>query len=335
MAYFLPTGRVRLQLTLMSDGTLTITTSVMYIPDLQQACFFRYQQSYFSDDTIKVTLTDNGLLSSVTSTTIDATPQIVQGLAEVAVNTAKLLASAAGGGESPKPQLTIDEVINPLNREDIDRLNNKDLKRLGVSLTVTPDFDTRSSLAGFPKVKSESEGILYRPALPYRLTFECNPSSAGTVNGAGPLPNLQPGIISATVELPNEAPTLAVEVSRAAFVTNSAEITFTNGMLQAISYKKPSQAVGLVQIPVDLSKQLLSVPNDLLTIRYANVAAKAKQQTDQLTNQTAIINDQAAQLKAQTDLIAAQKALAEAQEQKRKDAASKPDSTGNKSPAGP
>jgi len=191
MAYFLPTGRVHLQLSVMTDGTLTITTSVMYIPDLQQACFFRYQQSYFSDDTIKVTLTDNGLLNTVSSTTKDATPQIIQGLAEVAVNTMKLLASAGGGG-SVTPQLSIDEVFDPLNPADIVRLNEL-LAWVGVSLkSITPDFSAGLPLAKFPTTHSETEGLLYRPALPYRLTFESIPSLAKTVNNVAPPATLPP-----------------------------------------------------------------------------------------------------------------------------------------------
>jgi hypothetical protein len=90
-------------------------------------------------------------------------------------------------------------------------------------------------------------------------------------------------------------------------------IAFSNGMLKDIAYNKPSQASGLVQIPVDLSRKLLSVPDDLLTIRYANVANKTKAQTTPITNQTTLLNDQARLLEAQTALIAAQKALREAQ----------------------
>jgi hypothetical protein len=274
-----------------------------------------------SNDQIKVSLTSDGLLSAVTSTTTDATPQIFQSLGELAANTLKIIASAAGAG-TLTPQLEIDVVIDPLNAGDVGQLNQQ-LNWIGVNLVVTPDV--LGAAGGGPTLgtppswgldKIKNDGILYRPALPYRLTFTSDPSTAKPRGGTPvPKPLPPPGIVSTTVELPNEAPIMAIDVSRAAFVSNSATIAFNNGMLTDISYNKPSQAQGLVQIPVDLSKQLLSVPNDLLTIRYANVASQAKAQTDQLTNQTAILDDRAKLLKAQTDLVAAEKALKQAQQQ--------------------
>jgi hypothetical protein len=325
LAYFLPTGRVHLHISEFKSGNLTITPSTIYIADPTKACFFRYRQSVLSDDQIKVTLTDEGLLSSVTSTTTDATPQIFQNLGELAANTLKIVAKAVGAG-AEETQLEIDEVINPLNTADVAQLNHQ-LNWIGLNLIVTADIPgaagatlNTSQSWGLAETGStggiQREGIFYRPVLPYRLTFLSDPMTAMPRDGT-PHPPLQslpaPGIFSVTVALPNEAPVMAIDVSRAAFVTNSVTIAFSNGMLKDIAYNKPSQASGLVQIPVDLSRKLLSVPDDLLTIRYANVANKTKAQTTPITNQTTLLNDQARLLEAQTALIAAQKALREAQ----------------------
>jgi hypothetical protein len=339
LSYFLPTGRVRIQLNEMTDGSLTITTSVLYVPDPTQACLFRYRDNYLSHEHIKVPLTDNGLLSAVTSTHTDATPQIVQGLGELAINTLKIAASAAGGGPaSLQPQMTIDEVIDPLNGRDLGRLNAT-LAWIGVRLeTVTPDAPVGGAVSTFtPPPEGRDDGILYRPAIPYRMTFISEPTMARSVGGVPPPKNLAaPGIVSTSIALPNEAPILAIDVSRRPFITTSATIAFNNGMLKDIEYTKPSEAAGLVQIPVDLSKQVLAVPTDLTTIRFMNLANQSKLQTETVTHQSTLLEDQAALLKARTDLIAAQKALKDAQEQQKKGDNCAPDpQTGLKPPGCP
>src|SRR4029077_5253866 len=101
----------------------------------------------------------------------------------------------------------------------------------------------------------EYEGLFYRPALPYRLNFITDPTTArASIYGQVVDPAARPaaGIASYTVSLPNEAPIMEIKVSRAAFVKNSVKITFDNGMLKDVSYDKPSQVEGVVQIPVDL-----------------------------------------------------------------------------------
>ena len=324
ISYFLPTGRVRLQITNLNDGSLTITQSVQYVPDLSKTIFLRYSESWLSSDQIKVSLTDNGLLSAVSSTTTDATPQIFHDLGELAANTLKLMATAAGGAAATTPQLSIDEVIDPLNTNEVNKLN-QELIWIGLQLLpLEPDAkDVTSSEVSVNSTSwgassGKHNGIVYRPALPYRLTFVSDPDNAQAVNGTPPPANKPPkGIISTSIALPNEAPKLVLDVSRAAFVSNSATISFNNGMLKEITYNKPSQAQGLVQIPVDLSKTLLSVPADLLTIRHANVTEKLKGQTDQITNQTTILNDESAQLKAKTNLIVEQQAFQKAQQDAR------------------
>jgi|CXWL01.1.fsa_nt_gi hypothetical protein len=320
MSYFLPSGRVRLQITNLSDGSLTITPTVQYVPDLSETVFLKYSESWLSSDQIKVSLTDNGLLSSISSTTTDATPQIFHSLGELAANTLKLMATAAGGG-TPAPQLLIDEVIDPLDANEINKLN-QELVWIGLSLLpAKPDVggvtsrEISSNSPSWGVSSGKNDGIVYRPALPYRLTFVSDPDNAKPVNGVNPPVNKPPkGIISTTIALPNEAPKLILDVSRAAFVSNSAIISFNNGMLKEITYNKPSQAQGLVQIPVDLTKTLLSVPADLLTIRHANATEKLKEQTDKITNRATIVNDQSALLKAEKDFISAQQALRNAQQ---------------------
>jgi len=322
MMYFLPTGRIHLTLDSYSDASVDIKLETTYIPDITKACFLRYRESSLSYDKIQVGLSGGVFLSSISSETEDNTPKIVSDFGTIAANTLKLAAKLGAGGaaEAKVLKLHVDRIIDPFNPRDVADLNAQ-VGRIGMKLKVNSDFDGdaesmsqardepsgKPSGWGFtPEGGERYEGLFYRPALPYRLNFITDPTTAGeTTYGQVVDPAARPpaGIVSYNVNLPNEAPIMEIKVSRAAFVKNSVKINFDNGMLKDISYDKPSQIEGFVQIPVDLSKQALAIPNDLLTIRYANV-----------TNQTTTLGDQTALLKAQADLIAAQQALKTAQE---------------------
>lgn len=84
----------------------------------------------------------------------------------------------------------------------------------------------------------------------------------------------------ATVLLPNEAEILYMPVNRSAFVKKVQKLDFNEGMLVEAVLKKPSEALGAVEIPLEITRALLALPGEIVA---DNVAALKSNQD--LSNQ--------------------------------------------------
>jgi hypothetical protein len=123
--------------------------------------------------------------------------------------------------------------------------------------------------------------------------------------------------------VPNPDRVFSFNISRSAFVQNKKiDLTITNGLLTKVTLNKPSEVEGFSEIPLDLSKKLLELPKDLLTIRTQTtssaaakntVNAETKQAATESPAQSQAVTDQlkaeAARLEAETKLIQDQRAL--------------------------
>lgn len=198
---------------------------------------------------------------------------------------------AAGGAEEDKVDLRFDSVFDPFNESDVATINSQ-LAWIGGNITklVCP--------IGTAAGTEEASGILYRPSLPYifRIDFSGTSRDSARFN-ATPF-----GINGFVVNLPSVcSPTLSLDVDRTAFGKNVTTINFANGMLTDWNVNKDSELAGLSQIPVDVTAELLKLPQEILTLRYQNASSQ-----DQLvTAQTKLLDDQAKLLKAQQDFTAA------------------------------
>ncbi|MCZ6795277.1 MAG: hypothetical protein O7J95_16855 [Planctomycetota bacterium] len=94
--------------------------------------------------------------------------------------------------------------------------------------------------------------MFFRPLLPYEM--EVTSPAKGTT-------------LRRTVLLPNEAPLLSFDVTRAAFVEKQTTLEFENGVLRRFSVKKPSQALALAGVPLEIARALASLPAEILKLR--------------------------------------------------------------------
>jgi hypothetical protein len=69
---------------------------------------------------------------------------------------------------------------------------------------------------------------------------------------------------------PNRAPIIATDMSRAAFVAETDKVPFDNGFFTGRQLSKPSEALAIVSVPVDVAKTIVSIPGEILKFRYDN-----------------------------------------------------------------
>ena len=299
IVYFLPTGHIRLQI-FEPEGKLQceIKVTEIYVPDVSKSFFVEYHPSILSDDSeVKVTVNKQGFLAGVLTKTEDKTPAIIAALGQIARTILRLPAAPPmplAPDAEPLPcklDMTFDP-FNPVERAHV--LSQVQMQRVGQNVTalkIEPVSANAPSTNGidddwFRKTLDRIPGIYHRPLLPYKLKFE-------TTN-----PALQPVTV---VYLPNNSPILGLDILRAPFVKNEYDITFENGILTSVKWVKPSEALGFVNIPLDLAKAIVSIPSELLTVKV-----------NDLTAEKGLLEAEKNLIQAQLDLIVKQKELGEA-----------------------
>lgn len=83
-----------------------------------------------------------------------------------------------------------------------------------------------------------------------------------------------------TVYLPNGAPILSLDVTRAAFVTKKTKLTFADGVLTGVDLEKPSEILAGLEIPIHLIKTIVSLPSDIIQLKI-NYSSQEKAWLDQ------------------------------------------------------
>jgi hypothetical protein len=125
--------------------------------------------------------------------------------------------------------------------------------------------------------------------------------------------------------VPNKSRVYAYNIARSAFVQNKqTNLTISDGQLGAMHLVKPSEAEGFSEIPLELSKKLLALPNSVLTYRKQLITGQGDLSAAKLnafnaqeslhnavatggaTEQQALVNSEAATLKAKAAEIDAQ-----------------------------
>ena len=70
-----------------------------------------------------------------------------------------------------------------------------------------------------------------------------------------------------TVFLPNGAPILALDVTRAAFVKKVTRVTFEDGILTELYVNKPSEVLAFLEIPFYLVQSIVALPTELIQVK--------------------------------------------------------------------
>jgi hypothetical protein len=91
--------------------------------------------------------------------------------------------------------------------------------------------------------------------------------------------------------LPNKGPLGLIPYTASGFVTTDYKVEFKDGAPVSWTASRPSELASVFRIPVEIAKALLSIPAELIKLRFdvtTNAAAETKAKLDLLCAQLAL-----------------------------------------------
>jgi hypothetical protein len=252
VGYFLPKGLIRVKLT-PSQDSYDLTIESLFVPDPDFFYTLAYDPSAWADDSIKVTLSENSLISTIEVTTEDKTSAIVEKVIGIVKDVVKSVSLPVPGAAVAKGERVkvLAITFDPNKPEDIREVTNK-LEENGISIKITSLKG--KGVAGTTTYQDnlflKGNSIYYRPLVPYKITLEA-----------------QDVIKSEIFYLPNGAPILSMDINRAPFIKKTTKLSFTNGILTSVEINKPSEVLGGLEIPAQIAKAILEIPGELIQLK--------------------------------------------------------------------
>ena len=304
MAYFLPKGYVHVTadlrcatLTNATDGRTELNpvnyydlkVDVQILPDAARMYLLEPKLSMWAHDTFGIAVS-NGLLSSISSTNVDRSHDVM-------VSLAGLAGALATEGAAPglpvkflppkKPELPRHIEVSFAPNADgtiLDTVSNA-LDAGSLQILVRP-FDGAHTTNRLPQSAGtdfkSGPGIFYRPLLPWNIV----------INDTRARNNM---VFSSVVLLPNDAPVLSLVPRRTTMVTQKTDIVFQNGSPVAFTLDRESPAAVWAALPLDMIKAFMSVPTEMLQLKlnFANTnAALTAAETTNLKNRLELLQKQ-------------------------------------------
>lgn len=255
--YFLPKALIKLQAFCDKSGNHRIKyIDTVFYPDPNHFYLLKYKPSVTSNDNIVLTQTSTGLLKTVNVTATEETGNIIINLAK-AVATAVTPPPLKMALEVPIEKLLYDAEFDPTDKGEMDRFI-QELKKLKCNERLNVKIYPEPNSPDLKPSPTSASGVFFRPLLPYKLTLTDEISTT-----------------ELTVLLPNKAPVLSIDLSRAMFVTKVSDIEFNNGILTKVTIKKPSEVLAVASIPIEIAKAIVAIPAELIQIKI-NTASKEK-----------------------------------------------------------
>ena len=258
IVYYVPRSLVTVTVTPRASGEVGFTFDSNNLPDIGNRYALNYRNNPFFHDRLCVTIdSTKGYLTSIEYASEDKTPAIAVALAE--------LAGRLAGGGAPSPPATFVApptfaaavqpfkiTFDPLDADRVRQVSNEVNRRLG-----TPPGKYRIEFPDLRSVKPQRQacdgkGVCFRTKLQkvaVRVTrregaYENELETQFLTDIYGPIGNL--------------------DLSRAFLVEKVVRLKFTDGALDELVMKKPSEALKAALLPLAVLDVLLAVPTNFV-----------------------------------------------------------------------
>jgi len=242
-----------------TDGD-RVTVGSEIIADADYRFAMDYDASWLSNDALELK-TSNGLLTSIWSKVEDRTY-------EVAINLARSFGAVQGftvpaDGRSSKTPVCNKPVlpenayrkllIDPYSQEDRDAYPWVRIDDFGKSVA-------KPKMVSAEQLKRCARGVCTRTVRPWRVrvTLACDVKDG----------QAQYTYRDEVVYLPDERDVVPVDLKRAFMVEKRYYALFNQGLLTEVRLSKPSSAEELAKLPEGILRALVSVPTELVQLRY-------------------------------------------------------------------
>lgn len=308
----------------------------MLIPDTMERYFLEYQPESATEDEVSIGVGMNQLLQTTKATSIDKSGEALLTIAKIGIEAAKLPFMAwmeekkcnnkfqpvkiftyidtALSGDGKREDNTFhpfslgalntlleaNKVPMKFELETVDRAVAQEKTKTSPSEGAQDGEEKQGGTRNRGDAKEENRGILFRASKPYVLKLSFGPRM-NLNNETDPDWCVVEETRHIMAVVPDKDSPYAVDVSRGALITKKTDLTIVNGMLTKIDINKPSSLVGVLNVPLEIIKLVLSAPKDLLTFRFEKIQA-----------QGTLTQAQSTQLKNEIDRLNNEKALREA-----------------------
>jgi hypothetical protein len=303
--YYLPKSLV--EITVVKAGkpeSYTISAQGKSVPDLDHRYVLSYQPNVLYDDRFCIGRDADGLLTTVQFAAEDKTQQIVY-------NISRLLAGAG------QPRFTVDPPVPPqvppiTFKMTIDPTDWRDVTAFEASMNDT--FGKPADGRAADKLMLDMPGFTHRQ----QKRIACPPDEIcfRTMKTVPVGIRLGPSPRAVTyVDVVNPDDMGRVSVKRALLVERVTKLWFDRGALRGIVMRKPSEALGLSMLPLNVVKAVLSTPSDLIAGAFGDTKYKKDviQEISQIKTELDKIKDEGAVIPGSpiygTDLEAFEKSL--------------------------
>ncbi len=279
-----------------------MTVEKILVADTDNPICLDFLHDATSSDKVDITIGSNGLLQSVNSTVEDKKGEILVATVDLVAQIAKLgtvphdlfkMLAILDNGPKPAIQpllIHIEEVYSYADLIKDNGVNVLEGKKYPKKMEVRLQLKSLGGEKPYPKAdlptnskKRDGPSFYYKVLIPHKVLLSWDQH-----------------VFSDVFNLPDNGPTLAYDVSRAALVKKTTKLTFTDGALTKVEIDNPSEALAAVKLPVDILKAIVSIPGELLTFKVQNIK-----------DQTAVSDAELERLKAKTKLLEYQQGLAE------------------------
>lgn len=258
--YYLPKGIVNLQITHSPTGFSVelASPSVDLLPDPDHNYFLRYTPNAFTHDEIQVSFSPQGFLKHVKTSIEDQRGEFISKVTDLASSIAQVAVA-------PVSTRSVDTIIlhsgpfDPFNEaevkelqakmKEVDKSSSFEIKELGAAEQGSQDGG-QSAEGGL--------GIYYRPLSTFSMTLNGSKGNSRTL-----------------LRLPHPQRVHFIEIPIASWVKTEFEIQFEEGGYPSnIHISKPSTALAMIQVPINIVAAILRLPGELFKFRIDLNSAK-------------------------------------------------------------
>lgn len=255
----LPRGKIHIQLYELirpqnnGKGFVLEFEGTKFVPDKAYSYLLIHDQSSFASDKLIVDVSPDGLLEAIKLTTEDVTDQVVikiAGLAgRVLGGATDFTPSFAFIQDKKKYNLVYDAEFDPFSNE-LKNINQA-IFNLAPESKLTIHVEGTNTSEGAPKADVCNSSVCYRPPVSIPIVFK---------KGDGE-------IYRKNVIVPDIRSIKGLNLERVTFAETITNVDFEKGMLKQFDVTRPSTALAVAELPLELLKPLIAIPTELIQLK--------------------------------------------------------------------
>lgn len=239
-------------------------------PDTRDKISVTYHGNWFSNDELQIATSSSGLLENMKAISEDRLSSIVAQITKAPSSKLEGFVLAKGPERSETGTLieTVDvKRVFHVSRSELEegaisRLWTIPLKGLhgGVVMQADASFTLIASTQLAYTAPADYDGLLTRPLVEQEWKLDNNDAEP----------------VSFTCLVPDTGTVLKIPVGRSRFIRRQQLPKFKDGLLVENTIVKPSEMEGLISVPINILKAIMSIPAQLFQFRIAQVKAETE-----------------------------------------------------------